>query len=109
MGTLIGGVVGGASGFFGGQAKNNSIRHQNTQIQDAFADQNDYLRLKQINQTMANIAKHGGKLNTHGGTFTSDFTSFNNGGRHEQNPNRGIPQGVDPQGIPNLVEEGETK
>ena len=30
-----------------------------------------------------------------------------NGGTHEQNPNEGIQIGVDDQGIPNLVEEGE--
>ena len=37
------------------------------------------------------------------------MTYFNIGGSHEENPNQGIPQGVDPNGIPNLVEEGEVK
>ncbi len=40
----------------------------------------------------------GGELNT-----------FENGGTHEQNPNGGIPQGVDDNGTPNLVEQGESK
>lgn len=30
-----------------------------------------------------------------------------NGGTHEQNPFEGVQMGVDPQGVPNLVEEGE--
>lgn len=38
-----------------------------------------------------------------------DFTEFNTGGTHEQNPNGGIPQGMDKQGIMNTVEQGETK
>ena len=38
-----------------------------------------------------------------------DFNEFNTGGTHEQNPNGGIPQGMDKQGIINTVEQGETK
>lgn len=38
-----------------------------------------------------------------------DFNEFNTGGTHEQNPNGGIPQGIDNQGIINTVEQGETK
>lgn len=38
-----------------------------------------------------------------------DFNEFNTGGTHEQNPNGGIPQGMDKQGIMNTVEQGETK
>lgn len=38
-----------------------------------------------------------------------DFNEFNTGGTHEQNPNGGIPQGMDNQGIMNTVEQGETK
>ena len=45
---------------------------------------------------------------THGGLFTNGFIEVNNGGSHEQNPNQGVQYGVDPQGTPNMVEEGET-
>lgn len=38
-----------------------------------------------------------------------DFNEFNTGGTHEQNPNGGIPQGMDSQGVMNTVEQGETK
>ena len=33
---------------------------------------------------------------------------INKGDTHENNPYEGVPMGVDPQGTPNLVEEGET-
>lgn len=49
----------------------------------------------------------GGWLNTHGGNFSSGVTYIGNGGTHEENPFEGVQMGVDPQGVPNLVEEGE--
>ena len=48
----------------------------------------------------------GGQL-SHGGIFDDAFTTIDNGGTHETNPNNGVPIGVDSSGIPNLVEEGE--
>ena len=44
-----------------------------------------------------------------GGEFSNGVNIFNNGGTHEENPNGGIPQGIGPNGLPNLVEEGEVK
>lgn len=49
----------------------------------------------------------GGFLGTHGADFNNGVTIIGNGGTHEQNPFEGVQMGVDPQGIPNLVEEGE--
>lgn len=49
----------------------------------------------------------GGWLNTQGGDFTNGVTFIDEGGSHEENPYEGIQIGVDPQGKPNLVEEGE--
>lgn len=42
-----------------------------------------------------------------GNLFTNGVITIGNGGTHEQNPYEGVQMGVDPQGIPNLVEEGE--
>lgn len=39
----------------------------------------------------------------------NQLTEFNEGGKHEQNPLGGIPQGMNPNGGMNLVEQGETK
>lgn len=49
----------------------------------------------------------GGDLMTHGANFDTGVTLVGNGGTHEENPNEGVPMGMDSEGIPNLVEEGE--
>lgn len=52
----------------------------------------------------------GGSINTpQFPEFPSEVTEFNTGGSHEENPYDGIPQGIAPDGLPNLVEEGEVK
>lgn len=55
-----------------------------------------------------NYASFGGNLNTAGANFTTGMKHINEGDTHENNPYEGVPMGVDPQGTPNLVEEGET-
>ena len=50
----------------------------------------------------------GGDLNTYGGTYNGGLEYINNGGTHENNILGGVPMGSDRDGIPNLVEEGET-
>ena len=49
----------------------------------------------------------GGDLMTHGANFDTGPMLVGNGGTHEENPNEGVPMGMDSEGIPNLVEEGE--
>ena len=49
-----------------------------------------------------------GNYYANGGNM-KQLTEFNEGGTHEQNPLGGIPQGMNPDGQPNLVEQGETK
>lgn len=44
---------------------------------------------------------------THGGIFNNGVTIIGNGDSHENNPYEGVQMGVDPQGVPNLVEENE--
>ncbi len=47
-------------------------------------------------------------FNTHGGYFTPQgYFKVNEGGSHEENPNGGVQIGVDNQGVPNMLEEGE--
>ena len=50
----------------------------------------------------------GGDLNTYGGTYNGGLEYINNGNTHENNILGGVPMGSDRDGIPNLVEEGET-
>lgn len=58
--------------------------------------------------TINSIFAKGGQMNTHGGIFSNNVTTVNNGGTHESNPNEGVMMGIDNNGIPNLVEQGET-
>ena len=50
----------------------------------------------------------GGLLQSHGGDWSNGLMAINSGGTHEENPNEGVQLGVDREGVPNLVEEGET-
>ena len=50
----------------------------------------------------------GGELGTNGSDFTNGLLEINAGGSHEDNPFEGVQLGVDQNGVPNLVEEGET-
>lgn len=81
------------------------------------ADARDALRLAGLhgNESVRRkvLAKYpslkafGGWLNTQGGDFTDGVTFIDEGGSHEENPYQGIQIGVDPEGAPNLVEQGE--
>ena len=51
-----------------------------------------------------NYFAYGGDLS---GDWTNGVTIIDEGGTHEQNPYEGVLVGVDAQGTPNLVEEGE--
>ena len=54
-----------------------------------------------------NKKSFGGWNNTHGGDFSNGVIQINSGGLHSTNPYEGVPMGVDQEGTPNLVEEGE--
>ena len=49
----------------------------------------------------------GGNLITNGAEWDNGLTIIGNGGTHEENPMEGVQMGIDAEGIPNLVEEGE--
>jgi hypothetical protein len=59
---------------------------------------------------MKKYMTYGGRSFAAGGAMPMEqLTEFNEGGRHEENSLGGIPQGMNPEGQMNLVEEGETK
>ena len=67
------------------------------------------MRYSGIMSPFGNQFALGGNINnTHGGYFSNGLMQINNGGSHEENPYEGVPMGSDPEGTPNLVEEGET-
>lgn len=49
----------------------------------------------------------GGDLLTHGAEWDNGLRIIGSGGTHEENPMEGVPMGMDAEGTPNLVEQGE--
>lgn len=63
---------------------------------------------QQVNfQALSNIAAFGGPLQSNGGNWSNGLITIDAGGTHESNPYEGVPVGLDSQGVPNLLEEGE--
>lgn len=71
-------------------------------VKKALHKGNNMSRSKYIGNAFA----YGGDLSLTG-DFSNGVTVINEGGTHESNPYDGIQVGVDQQGVPNLVEEGE--
>ena len=59
------------------------------------------------NYIQQNTKAFGGTLSSNGADWSNGLTWINNGGTHEENPYEGVPMGIDSEGKPNLVEEGE--
>lgn len=108
-GALAGGIAGLAGGLFGASNRNRQREEANRRVFQAMMAQNTLLSQKEAQNALANIVAFGGWVGTHGGDYPTGFSEFNEGGSHETNANGGILQGIDPNGNPNLVEEGETK
>ena len=84
---------------------NSSLMKQLTNVADNVDERND----RRAMYAMMNdpFFALGGEMRTHGSDFTNGLTFINEGGSHEENPNGGVPVGVDAEGTPNLVEQGE--
>lgn len=119
-GALIGGATGLTSGVIGSLTGNAKARMRKDELQaDLKYANNVYVNninnnANRIGDNMfrnkaINLAAFGGALGRRfdEGGFTNGVTSVNNGGTHESNPYEGVPMGMDNQGVPNLVEEGE--
>ena len=87
---------------------NQFIDYTNAYNDRMFASRASNIADTQMNDLLTNFAAFGGELNTQGGDFTNGLLYIDNGGSHESNPYEGVQLGVDPEGTPNLVEEGET-
>jgi len=99
IGMGVGALVGGGISAITASKDKQRMDFANRMSNQAKGD----LMMSGINSQTGNIyAADGGEL--------PGITQFNTGGRHEQNPLNGIPQGISQQnGQPNLVEQGETK
>lgn len=118
LGTLVGGAVGlGAAvgGIFSGNAKAkraaeevNLLGAQGEERQESniLANMDSFKEQQNLNYAL-NYSKFGGPLHTKGGIFDTGLSFIDEGYTHEDNMYGGVPMGVDPEGNPNLVEEGE--
>lgn len=117
-GAIGGAAVGlgaGIAGIFAGNKKarekskalNNDAMLANNTMLNNFSNSVENTQNTMFNNSLLNIASYGGPLFNHSGDWTNGLTFINAGGTHEQNPFEGVQVGVDPQGTPNLVEEGE--
>lgn len=103
----------GKNGWFnkGATKKYNQLLAQQDAAQqfvDNSIDNNMMNLINTQNQNLlANYAAKGGPLATNGADWLTGLNYIGAGGSHEQNPNGGVQQGVAPDGLPNLVEEGE--
>lgn len=91
--------------------KNAALINQRLLAQD-YANRNvenniDNILDTQMDNMLASYAAFGGPLHTNGADWSNGLINVNTGGTHEQNPNEGVPMGMAPDGMPNLVEEGE--
>ena len=120
IGAGIGAGVGVLTSLVGSFSRNSKAKKAANEANIAIANTNAFNerslnnRAANIGNTMMsdlniNYAALGGNIGrTHGANFTNGLTFINNGGSHEENPFEGVPMGVDQEGTPNLVEEGET-
>ena len=128
-GAVIGGVIGLGSGIIGSISGNNKARRQAKRLNKLATEANearqknyyasaDFLDELDMFNYLSNYKSMGGPLNniferggylghTHGGIFGNDVIYINEGDTHENNPYGGVQSGVDDEGNPNLVEEGE--
>ena len=108
------GLGGGLAGVFVGNAKarreaaslNAEATLANKEMLNNYAFAADNTYNQNFNKGLLNFAAYGGDLKM-SGDFNNGLIFINAGGTHEQNPFEGVQLGVDNEGTPNMVEEGE--
>ena len=109
--NLVGGTVGALAGNAKAQkraAELNFLAEENNRLYlNNFANAASNTQNKMFNSSLLNLSAYGGPLFNHGGDWSNGLTFIDEGGTHESNPLGGVPVGVDQEGTPNLVEEGE--
>ena len=103
----------GKDGWFSNKAKKEFNRLKAVQENTRIGLENNYTNASfnvennALGDQLANYAAFGGELGTNGADFSNGLVYIDNGGSHEENPYEGVRMGMDQEGIPNLVEEGE--
>ena len=108
------GLISAGSGWIAGAVKakskadelNRKAEMAGYKANSKFLSAKDTIAENTTNTLYQGMKSYGGDLNL-SGNFDNGLIFVNEGGTHEQNPYEGVLMGVDNQGIPNLVEEGE--
>lgn len=108
---LVGSALGTLTSGIGAISGKNRAKQALKEL-DALKQTSDYKNQKQYqygidNAVLRNQYNLKGNIFSMGGFFPTGIEEINEGGTHEQNPLGGIPLGIDAEGNPNLVEEGE--
>lgn len=121
-GTIIGagvGLLGGLASGIGGWIKSgsdakkkaaemNKYKDQaNSRARTSFRNNAQNIHDTQLHSMLKNYVAYGGPLSTNGADFDNGLKMIDVGGSHEESPLDGVPMGIAPDGVPNLVEEGE--
>ena len=117
LGSSIAGMfVGDKKAKLKTQELNNQVYEANQQAFRSFGNSVDKIDSMNDQRLLANYSAYGGFINelangghTHGSQWDNGVTTFDNGNTHEANPNGGVMIGVDAEGTPNMVEEGEVR
>lgn len=112
---FLGGLASGIGGWIksGSDAKKkaaemNAYKDQaNSRARNAFRNNAQNIHDTQLHSMLKNYVAYGGPLSTHGADFDNGLKMIDVGGSHEESPLDGVPMGIAPDGVPNLVEEGE--
>ena len=114
-GGIIGGAISGIGDAFSSIFSNKANRKKAKEINE-LVDRANIQKNFTYNQALENTEKQQyfnvlSNISAYGGPIFNDFSNgvsiIGNGGSHENNPFEGVQVGIDPQGVPNLVEEGE--
>ena len=81
------------------------MNYANSFVQNSLVNNANNISNNTMSTLDANYSAYGGHLNS--SDFTNGVIFVNEGGTHEENPYGGIMIGIDKQGTPNMVEEGE--
>lgn len=107
----IGGLLGWGKSASDAAKKASSTNRQaleaNKTVMPKFMNNRNNISLDTINDYLRTYAAYGGPLSTNGADFDNGLIAVDAGGTHESSPLDGVPMGVAPDGVPNLVEEGE--
>lgn len=107
VGSGLGFLSSGIGAITGKKRAENAMQELEYLKNKAYKKNQSQMQYAINNATDMNKFNLSGNIFALGGQFPTGIESIDEGGTHEQNPLGGVPVGIDNNGMPNLVEEGE--